>query len=165
MVKLYKYYTETAEEEPDIKKNKIEGNQNNQSIDHLPLVVSSISDPNNPIDYPHPLQGIRESDYENEKIASQFSQSSLSKLNVESEKNLTEKKSKFKLIDDEESKVGAAMTDITTKRVIVLVLVMLICIPLMSYSAEDVSPSFGTHVFHEIVKSSVINSNGTNQVS
>jgi hypothetical protein len=54
-----------------------------------------------------------------------------------------------------ESHVGAAMSDITTRRVIVLVLVMLIVIPLLSYTAIDVSSDFGGHVFHRMVKSNI----------
>jgi hypothetical protein len=54
-----------------------------------------------------------------------------------------------------ESHVGAAMSDITTRRVIVLVLVMLIIVPLLSYSAVDVSPDFGGHVFHRMVKANI----------
>lgn len=48
-----------------------------------------------------------------------------------------------------ESRVGAAMSDLTTKRVIVLVLVMLIVIPLLSYSPIDLSESYGTDFVHE----------------
>jgi hypothetical protein len=54
-----------------------------------------------------------------------------------------------------ESHVGAAMSDITTRRVIVLVLVMLIVIPLLSYTAVDVSADFGGHVFHRMVKANI----------
>ena len=54
-----------------------------------------------------------------------------------------------------ESHVGAAMSDITTRRVIVLVLVMLIIIPLLSYSNVDGSAAFGSHVFHRMVKANI----------
>jgi hypothetical protein len=54
-----------------------------------------------------------------------------------------------------ESHVGAAMSDITTRRVIVLVLVMLIVVPLLSYSSLDISPDFGGHVFHRMVKANI----------
>jgi len=51
-----------------------------------------------------------------------------------------------------ESHVGAAMSDLTTRRVIVLVLVMLIAIPLMSYSTSDFAPSFGTQMVQRMAK-------------
>lgn len=54
-----------------------------------------------------------------------------------------------------ESHVGAAMSDITTRRVIVLVLVMLIVVPLLSYSSVDVSYDFGGQVFHRMVKANI----------
>jgi hypothetical protein len=54
-----------------------------------------------------------------------------------------------------ESHVGAAMSDLTTRRVIVLVLVMLIAIPLMSYSTSDFAPSFGTKLVHRMAKENV----------
>lgn len=54
-----------------------------------------------------------------------------------------------------ESHVGAAMSDLTTRRVIVLVLVMLIAIPLMSYSTSDYAPSFGTKLVHRMAKENV----------
>lgn len=54
-----------------------------------------------------------------------------------------------------ESHVGAAMSDLTTRRVIVLVLVMLIAIPLMTYSTSDYAPSFGTKLVHRMAKENV----------
>mmetsp|Transcript_8812 Transcript_8812/g.13189 ORF Transcript_8812/g.13189 Transcript_8812/m.13189 type:complete len:887 (-) Transcript_8812:178-2838(-) len=56
-----------------------------------------------------------------------------------------------------ESHVGAAMSDLTTRRVIVLVLVMLIAIPLMSYSTSDFAPSFGTQMVHRMAKENISN--------
>ena len=54
-----------------------------------------------------------------------------------------------------ESHVGAAMSDLTTRRVIVLVLVMLIAIPLMTYSTTDTAPNFGTLLVHRMAKENV----------
>lgn len=51
-----------------------------------------------------------------------------------------------------ESHVGAAMSDLTTRRVIVLVLVMLIAIPLLSYSTSDFAPTYGTTLVHSYAK-------------
>ena len=51
-----------------------------------------------------------------------------------------------------ESHVGAAMSDLTTRRVIVLVLVMLIAIPLLSYSTSDFAPTYGTTLVHTYAK-------------
>ena len=166
MVKLYKYYSE-SNEDTNSNKKQLKKNENPQSASHLAPVVSSALETNNNNSntiYPHTLQGIKEGDYESEKIQSQVSEVSLAKLDQGHDRESHQKKSNFKF-DDEESKVGAAMSDITTKRVIILVLVMLICLPLMSYSSVDVSPSYGTHVFHEVMRSSLITSNGTNQVS
>lgn len=54
-----------------------------------------------------------------------------------------------------ESHVGAAMSDLTTRRVIVLVLVMLIAIPLLSYSTSDFAPTYGTTLVHSYAKLNV----------
>jgi class 3 adenylate cyclase len=51
-----------------------------------------------------------------------------------------------------ESHVGAAMSDLTTRRVIVLVLVMLIAIPLLSYSTSDFAPTYGSTLVHSYAK-------------
>lgn len=77
-----------------------------------------------------------------------------------------EQKEKEELLEDleYESHVGAAMSDITTRRVIVLVLVMLIIIPLLSYSAVDGSADFGAHVFHRMVKANITSPNSYNVI-
>lgn len=54
-----------------------------------------------------------------------------------------------------ESRVGAAMSDLTTRRVIVLVLVMLVAIPLLSYSTSDFAPTYGTTLVHSYAKLNV----------
>lgn len=54
-----------------------------------------------------------------------------------------------------ESHVGAAMSDLTTRRVIVLVLVMLIAIPLLSYSTSDFAPTYGSTLVHYYAKLNV----------
>lgn len=59
-----------------------------------------------------------------------------------------------------ESHVGAAMSDLTTRRVIVLVLVMLIAIPLMSYSTTDYSPQYGAQLVHSYALKNVSVSTG-----
>lgn len=49
---------------------------------------------------------------------------------------------------DEGSRVGAALSDLTTRRVIVGVLVMLICIPLLMYSVFDNSDDIRLQMLH-----------------
>lgn len=49
-----------------------------------------------------------------------------------------------------ESHVGAAMSDITTRRVIVLVLSMLIIIPLLNYTPTNLARSFGVTAVHKM---------------
>lgn len=49
-----------------------------------------------------------------------------------------------------ESKVGAAMSDLTNRRVIVLILMMLIIIPLLTSSDPDISFSLGVQVVHQL---------------
>lgn len=49
-----------------------------------------------------------------------------------------------------ESRVGAAMSDLTNRRVIVLVLLMLIVIPQLTVNEEDVSLSLGVQFVHEL---------------
>jgi class 3 adenylate cyclase len=49
-----------------------------------------------------------------------------------------------------ESHVGAAMSDITTRRVIVLVLSMLIIIPLLNYTPTPLAREFGVHTVHQM---------------
>ena len=77
-------------------------------------------------------------------------------MNAAGENHVTEK-----VVEDEddkmaeltpESHVGAAMSDLTTRRVIVLVLVMLIAIPLLSYSTSDFAPTYGTTLVHSYAK-------------
>lgn len=52
-----------------------------------------------------------------------------------------------------ESHVGAAMSDITTRRVIVLVLSMLIIIPLLNYTPTSLSREFGVTMVHKMAVS------------
>lgn len=47
-----------------------------------------------------------------------------------------------------ESHVGAAMSDITARRVIILVLSMLIIIPLLNYTPTPIAREFGVHLVH-----------------
>lgn len=47
-----------------------------------------------------------------------------------------------------QSKVGAKLSDLTTRRVIVVVLVMLIVVPVFSYSEDDFSEEFATDQLH-----------------
>lgn len=181
MVKLYKYYTDTTalEETAEASSKRhhplsphhsaspsaatlIRKNSDATSTNHDPAVIPP----------PPPLQGIKE---ESAKIDSQVSDTSLSKGNSILDKSSAEKpkfpqKSRNSVSnllsgDEEESKVGAAMSDITTKRVIVLVLVMLICIPLMTFTPTDLSSSFGTSLFHEMVKSSLVSPDAAGQVT
>lgn len=49
-----------------------------------------------------------------------------------------------------ESHVGAAMSDITTRRVIVLVLSMLIIIPLLNYSSTPLAREYGVTLVHKM---------------
>mmetsp|Transcript_28112 Transcript_28112/g.63688 ORF Transcript_28112/g.63688 Transcript_28112/m.63688 type:complete len:862 (+) Transcript_28112:138-2723(+) len=49
-----------------------------------------------------------------------------------------------------ESRVGAAMSDLTNRRVIVLILMMLIVIPLLTVSDSDVSLSLGVQFVHHL---------------
>lgn len=148
MVKLYKYYSDNTQES-NARRRKSIVRQQPESAGAVAL-------------HPPPLEGIRE---ESGRIESQNSSASIAK--AEKPKASIKKRGSVSnlLKEEEESKVGAAMSDITTKRVIVLVLVMLICIPLMTYSPTDISPSFGTSLFHDMVKASLTNPNGTYQVS
>lgn len=50
----------------------------------------------------------------------------------------------------EESKVGAAMGDLTARRVLVLILAMLIIIPLLNASDPDISLSLGVQLVHAL---------------
>ena len=53
--------------------------------------------------------------------------------------------------DNEESKVGKKLSDLTTRRVIILVLVMLCSVPLFSvqtYKAENVYFEYGPELLH-----------------
>lgn len=52
--------------------------------------------------------------------------------------------------DGEESKVGAAMSDLTNRRVIVLLLLMLIIIPLLTINDPDISLSLGVQLVHNM---------------
>ena len=47
-----------------------------------------------------------------------------------------------------QSKVGAKLSDLTTRRVIVVVLLMLIVVPIFSYTEEDFSEEFATDQLH-----------------
>jgi hypothetical protein len=178
MVKLYKYYSDNtvATSEGDVEMSSHRRHpssphhratataEKKKENEHIAVNVSTSSDPHaasHPLPLP-PLQGIKE---ENEsRIESQFSNPSFQHPVSSSSRRLTRGSVSDLLGEEEESKVGAAMSDITTKRVIVLVLVMLICIPLMTYSPTDISPSFGTSLFHQVMKASLTSSNTTDQV-
>lgn len=71
------------------------------------------------------------------------------------EKVVAEEEKEEELELTAESHVGAAMSDLTTRRVIVLVLVMLIAIPLLSYSTSDFAPTYGTTLVHSYAKLNV----------
>jgi len=49
-----------------------------------------------------------------------------------------------------ESRVGAAMSDLTNRRVIVLILLMLIVIPQLTVNDIDISLSLGVQFIHEL---------------
>lgn len=49
-----------------------------------------------------------------------------------------------------ESRVGAAMSDLTNRRVIVLILLMLIVIPQLTVNDNDVSLSLGVQFLHNL---------------
>lgn len=166
MVKLYKYYSDNTQD-TDVSARRKSLLRPRPESELISVGFPTNSDQAPPLP-PPPLEGIRE---DSGRIESQQSNASLTKGNSMSAIHKPGgpiKKTRGSvanlLEDEEESKVGAAMSDITTKRVIVLVLVMLICIPLMTYSPTDISPSFGTSVFHDMVKASLVNPNSTYQV-
>jgi len=51
-----------------------------------------------------------------------------------------------------ESRVGAAMSDLTNRRVIVLILLMLIVIPQLTVNDSDVSLSLGVQFVHNLAR-------------
>ena len=57
-----------------------------------------------------------------------------------------------------ESRLGSAMSDLTTRRVIILVLAMLLIIPLLTFSNNDSSMQFGLDVSHTFLVKNVTNS-------
>jgi hypothetical protein len=175
MVKLYKYYTDSTAPEESAEASSRRRHPRSphhgaaaprKNSNQLAVVMST--NPDNVEIPPAPLPGIKE---ESARINSQVSEPSMLD-NSAMEKAKSSQKSRNSVSnllsggeEEEESKVGAAMSDITTKRVIVLVLVMLICIPLMTFTPSDFSPSFGTSLLHEMVKSSLVSPNATGQGS
>ena len=53
-----------------------------------------------------------------------------------------------------ESHVGAAMSDLTTRRVIILVLCLLISIPLLTFSTVDLSGTYGAELVNSMANNS-----------
>ena len=59
-----------------------------------------------------------------------------------------------------ESHVGAAMSDLTNKRVVILVLSMLIVIPSLTVTDTDLAPIVATNMLHRMAYNNFVNSNG-----
>eukprot|EP01031_Cornospumella_fuschlensis_P027048 gene27048-32682_t len=77
----------------------------------------------------------------------------LDKRKRQAAKDPTKEENKEKEAEEEapaESKVGAAMSDLTSRRVLILILLMLIIIPLLTVDDPDVSSSLAVQLVHQM---------------